>query len=77
MKDKTIKLADFGVSEKIANAGFNQVTKGGTAFYETPEQIKGQPFDFKIDIWALGCVMYYMACKKAPFDHKSSKQFMS
>ena len=29
--------------------------------------MKKQPYDYKIDMWALGCVMHYMACLEHPF----------
>jgi serine/threonine protein kinase len=63
MKDKTVKLADFGLSSQMSSSsGFNQVYKGGTPLYEAPELILSKPYDPKVDMWALGCVLYYMAC---------------
>lgn len=44
-----------------------QGTKVGTPLYLAPELIKQQPYDFKIDIWALGCVLYYLAALEPPF----------
>ena len=38
-----------------------QGTRVGTPLYLSPELIKQQPYDFKIDIWAFGCVIYYLA----------------
>jgi len=40
----------------------------GTPLYTSPEVLKRQPFDFKVDMWALGCLLYYMACLEPPFN---------
>jgi len=42
-------------------------SKIGTPLYASPELIKKQPYDYKIDMWALGCVLHYMACLEHPF----------
>jgi len=42
-------------------------SKIGTPLYASPELIKRQPYDYKIDMWALGCVLHYMACLEHPF----------
>lgn len=43
------------------------VSKIGTPMYSPPELVRRLPFDFKVDIWALGCLLYYMACLSPPF----------
>jgi serine/threonine protein kinase len=45
-----------------------QAGKVGTPLYTSPEVLKKQPFDFKVDMWALGCLLYYMACLEPPFN---------
>ena len=54
-----IKLGDLNVS-KIAKMGMMQ-TQTGTPYYASPEVWWDQPYDFKCDIWSLGCVIYEMA----------------
>jgi serine/threonine protein kinase len=44
-----------------------QGTRVGTPLYLSPELVKQQPYDHKIDIWALGCVFYHMAALEPPF----------
>ncbi len=43
------------------------VTRVGTPLYLSPELVKQQPYDHKIDIWALGCVLHHMAALEPPF----------
>ncbi|CAI2365245.1 unnamed protein product [Moneuplotes crassus] len=64
-KDGVLKLGDMNVS-KIAQCGLMK-TQTGTPYYCAPEIWKGQTYDFKSDIWSLGCVVYEMAMKKPPF----------
>ena len=40
----------------------------GTPYYLSPEICKGQPYNHKSDIWALGCVIYEMMNLKRPFE---------
>ena len=44
-----------------------QGTRVGTPLYLSPELIKQEPYDYKIDIWATGCVLYHVACLEPPF----------
>ena len=66
-KQGTIKLADFNVSKVLQRAdGFLQ-TQTGTPYYACPEVWLNKPYNFKSDIWSLGCVMYEMAALRPPF----------
>ncbi len=40
----------------------------GTQSYFSPEIIREQLYDEKIDVWALGCVMYFLAALQHPFE---------
>lgn len=64
-KNLTVKLGDLGAS-KLMTAEM-QATRVGTPLYLSPEMIKQQPYDFKIDIWGLGCILYTLAAKESPF----------
>jgi NIMA (never in mitosis gene a)-related kinase len=59
-KEGGAKLADFNVSKVINPNGFLS-TQTGTPYYASPEVWSDQPYDFKSDIWSLGCVLYEMA----------------
>ena len=39
----------------------------GTPIYLAPEMIQHQPYSFKVDIWAIGCVLYHLAALRPPF----------
>lgn len=51
---------------KLAKLGLLQ-TQTGTPYYASPEVWKDQPYDYKSDIWSLGCVLYEMSSLKPPF----------
>lgn len=42
-------------------------TQTGTPYYCSPEIWKGQAYDYRSDIWSLGCVVYELAMLKPPF----------
>lgn len=40
----------------------------GTPLYLPPEIIKGQKYDEKVDLWAIGILAYELLIGKSPFD---------
>jgi serine/threonine protein kinase len=42
----------------------NALTLVGTPFYLSPEICESKPYDFKTDIWALGCILYEICSLK-------------
>lgn len=61
------QLGDMGVSKIVKNAVASQNTRVGTPLYLAPELIKQKPYDYKIDVWALGCILYQLCTGKSPF----------
>ena len=44
------------------------VMQAGTPRYMAPEFVKNSPYTSKIDVWALGVILYEMCSGTAPFD---------
>jgi len=40
----------------------------GTPNYIAPEILRGEDYDFSVDWWALGVLMYEMMAGRSPFD---------
>ncbi len=40
----------------------------GTPLYLSPEILKGQKYDEKVDLWAIGILAYELLLGKSPFD---------
>ena len=71
-KDGTVKLGDLNVS-KVAKQGLVN-TQTGTPYYASPEVWKDKPYDYRSDIWSLGCVLYEMITLQPPFTANSMQQ---
>ena len=67
-KNNIVKLGDFGIAKCFSNTIDKAKTIVGTPYYLSPEIIRGEPYDFKSDIWALGVLLYEMCMLKMPFD---------
>jgi len=63
-----VKITDFGVSKILENNNLLAYSSIGTPYYMSPEMINGNPYNFSIDFWALGCVIYKMLTNKYPFE---------
>ncbi len=71
---ETPRLVDFGIAvlrdpETVARTKLTQSGQVlGTPIYMAPEQAQCEPFDERIDIFALGVILYEMLSGKQPFD---------
>lgn len=70
-------LTDFGLSKTINEDDDETDSRChsiiGTPEYMAPEVLKGDEYDFKVDWWSLGCVIYDMMSGKPPFTGNSHK----
>lgn len=64
----TVKLGDFGISKLLENTSDNANTVTGTPYYMSPEVCESRPYNYKSDIWALGCCLYELCTLKHAFD---------
>jgi len=69
--NKKVKLGDFGISRVLEGTTDAAVTVVGTPYYMSPEVCRSEPYNFKSDIWALGCVLYELCMLKHAFESKS------
>ena len=53
-----IKIGDFGVSKRLSSHTKFAKTQTGKYHYNAPEIENGEQYDTKVDIYALGCIIY-------------------
>jgi serine/threonine-protein kinase len=68
-----IKVLDFGIAKVTSDdpEGGRALTRTGMIFgtpeYMSPEQAKGERVDFRVDIYAVGVIMYELLTGRVPF----------
>ncbi|MFY0540410.1 serine/threonine protein kinase [Nannocystis pusilla] len=77
-----IKILDFGIAKLIDTDGADlRLTASdsliGTYSYMAYEQIKGLDPDHRVDIWAVGVILYFMLTGKLPFYGQNERQVFS
>jgi serine/threonine protein kinase len=62
-------LTDFGLTRRVDSTRPLTATGRavGTAAYLAPEQIRGEPVDRRVDVYALGCVLYQCLAGEPPY----------
>jgi YVTN family beta-propeller protein len=60
-------LADFGLSQSVANRPTTDGELLGTVDYVAPEQIRGDAVDGRADEYAFGCLLYEALTGERPF----------
>ncbi len=74
--DGRLVLADFGIArimeESASNSGLTGTgTVLGTPEYMAPEMARGEPVDYRVDIYELGIVLFQMLSGHVPFTGSS------
>jgi serine/threonine-protein kinase len=62
-------LGDFGLAKLVNSeaAASKSGTIMGTPAYMSPEQLRGDPIDFRADVYSMGCLLYEMLTGLPPF----------
>lgn len=67
------KVLDFGISRLLTTPDLLDTTETctgtviGTPYYMAPEQLRGEPSDHRVDVYALGVTLYELLSGKRPF----------
>ncbi|KAK1793257.1 hypothetical protein P4O66_011641 [Electrophorus voltai] len=67
-KTNLIKLGDYGLAKKLGSEYSMAETCVGTPYYMSPELCQGEKYNFKSDIWAMGCVLFELLTLTRTFD---------
>lgn len=75
-EDGRVKLLDFGIARQMAAETLTRTQTDlsppdsramGTLAYMSPEQLRGETFDARADLFALGVVLFELAAGRRPF----------
>jgi non-specific serine/threonine protein kinase len=83
-KDGTLKILDFGLvklkPEALPGSEAETVQASipgqlmGTLAYMAPEQLRGEPIDERVDLYAVGAILYEMVSGRTPFERVSAAE---
>ncbi len=76
-QNRELKLTDFGIADMVDQhtmTATGQIL--GSPGHMAPEQIEGRDTDARTDVFALGTVLYFLACGRLPFSGKNPHQVL-
>ena len=84
--DGRLKIVDFGLARRsdvqLSGAATTETAipagvLAGTPYAMAPEQLRGDAADARTDIWALGVLLYELACSRKPFEGATAAELYS
>ncbi|XP_047982791.1 serine/threonine-protein kinase STY13-like [Salvia hispanica] len=76
-KNRTIKIADFGVARVEASNPNEMTGETGTLGYMAPEVLNGHPYNRKCDVYSFGICLWEIYCCDMPFPNLSFSELTS
>jgi len=74
-KDLNIKLCDFGWAARSIRE--KRTTFCGTYEYMAPEIVRKKAYDYRVDIWSLGVLLYELVHREAPYKGRSLPEIIN
>ncbi|MBK7823703.1 MAG: serine/threonine protein kinase [Nannocystis sp.] len=78
-----VKVLDFGIAKLVApdEAPAEALTRTGevvgTTPYMAPELAAGEPFDHRIDVYAVGVILFQLLCGRLPYRGRTPRQVLA
>ncbi|NP_001072768.1 serine/threonine-protein kinase Nek4 [Xenopus tropicalis] len=69
-RSNIIKVGDLGIARVLESQYDMASTLIGTPYYMSPELFSNKPYNYKSDVWALGCCVYEIATLRHAFNAK-------
>lgn len=63
----TVKIVDFGVATTASSVTYGSGEIKGKISYLAPEQLRGEPLDARVDVFATGILLYLLTAGRHPF----------
>ncbi|KAM3140654.1 hypothetical protein pb186bvf_007252 [Paramecium bursaria] len=65
-------ISDFGLADLCTNGFLTQ--RCGTLGFMAPELLRGKPYDYKVDVFSLGVILFGIFVGEYPFEGKDPKE---
>ena len=75
--DMKVKIGDFGISKQLNNISEFAKTQCGTPIYMAPEILKGEKYNYKVDIWSLGAIIYELCTSNIYYENNTNGKINS
>ncbi len=76
-RNGVVKLVDFDLAQPITGKPHRPSKNPGTPAYMAPEQLKGEPFDHRVDIFAFGVSAYELLTNYKPFEGETPTEIVA
>ncbi|KAI3970520.1 hypothetical protein MKX01_024167 [Papaver californicum] len=76
-KQRTVKIADFGVARIEAQNPHDMTGETGTLGYMAPEVLNGNPYNRKCDVYSFGICLWEIYCCDMPYPDLSFSEVTS
>ncbi|KAL6758065.1 kinase-like domain-containing protein [Haematococcus lacustris] len=70
-----LKLGDLGLGRQLSEQTMEAFSKVGTPYFVSPEVVRGAGYDWKSDVWSLGCLLYELAALRSPFEMEGANLY--